>query len=133
MRTAEHLSQFRNRTHKIYGTDDSYGMNGYFLIPLAKTLSGMRVSAHVISGSGNDDVQWEHVSVRIEESKGKSQKVRTPTWDEMCAIKKLFWRDDECVVQFHPPEAEYVNEHPNVLHLWKPINQELEMPPKSAV
>lgn len=39
---------------------------------------------------------WEHVSV--------SYKNRVPTWDEMCKIKDMFWNDDECVVQYHPPE-----------------------------
>ena len=30
--------------------------------------------------------------------------------------------------QFHPPRSEYVNNHPNCLHLWKPVGAEFSMP-----
>ena len=56
-----------------------------------------------------------------------------PEWDEMCFVKDLFWRDDECVVQFHPPRAEYVNYHPNCLHLWKPVGRDVQTPPSILV
>jgi len=68
---------------------------------------------------------WEHVSV--------SMKNRCPTWEEMCAIKDLFWKDSECVVQYHPPKSEYVNNHPFCLHLWKKISGDFETPPKILV
>ena len=58
---------------------------------------------------------WEHVSID-----GKN---RTPTWDEMCSIKDMFFSDDECCVQYHPPKSEYVNNIPHCLHIWKPIEQ----------
>lgn len=53
---------------------------------------------------------------------------RTPTWAEMCKIKGIFWDDEDCVVQFHPPKSEYVNNHPHVLHLWRATNQLLPQP-----
>ena len=68
---------------------------------------------------------WEHVSVSL--------KKRCPTWDEMCLVKDLFWAEDECVVQFHPPKAEYVNCHPYCLHLWKRVGAEYELPPSIFV
>ena len=68
---------------------------------------------------------WEHVSVSLAE--------RCPTWDEMCAVKAIFWRDDEAVIQFHPPESEYVNCHPHCLHLWKPVGRTIPLPPPMAV
>ncbi len=46
---------------------------------------------------------WDHVSVSLED--------RCPTWDEMCWIKKLFFEPDECCMQLHPPESDYVNFH----------------------
>lgn len=55
---------------------------------------------------------WDHVSVQAER--------RVPTWTEMCAIKELFFRDDEVVMQLHPAKANYVNNHYCVLHLWRP-------------
>ena len=68
---------------------------------------------------------WEHVSVSLRN--------RCPTWDEMCLVKDIFWRDDECVVQFHPLKNEYVNLHPYCLHLWKKIGEETDLPPKEFV
>ena len=68
---------------------------------------------------------WEHISV--------GYKNRTPTWDEMCIVKDIFFDEEECVVQYHPPKSEYVNNHPYVLHLWKPIGIKIPMPPKIMV
>ena len=58
---------------------------------------------------------------------------RCPTWEEMCMVKDIFWGEEECVVQFHPPRSEYVNRHPYCLHLWKKIGEEYETPPKEYV
>lgn len=54
---------------------------------------------------------WEHVSVSTER--------RIPNWTEMCFVKNLFWDEEDCVVQFHPPASRYVNRHPYCLHLWR--------------
>lgn len=131
MRTSEHLNQFRNRTDSEYGSDDSIGMNGFFVIPLSKEDQSY---ALVICSDGNDAVPWEHISVRIGYKKyhGKLAE-RTPTWDEMCVMKDLFWGEDEVVMQLHPARSQYVNVHPNVLHLWKPKNTEIPTPPMVAV
>lgn len=75
-----------------------------------------------------DETGWEHVSVSLPESPKKC-----PSWDEMCIVKKLFWDDDECVVQFHPQESEYVNIHPGVLHLWKFVSSTFPTPPRICV
>lgn len=58
---------------------------------------------------------WEHVSVNDFEV--------TPTWEYMCELKDIFWGDNECVVQYHPPKSEYVNNLKHCLHLWKPIEK----------
>lgn len=63
---------------------------------------------------------WDHVSI--------SRKNRCPNWPEMCFIKDIFFEDDEVVIQYHPKKTEYVNDHNNCLHLWKPHNIELPMP-----
>lgn len=70
---------------------------------------------------------WEHVSVRPYKSR------ITPSWDDMCKVKEIFFRDDECVVQYHPPKSEYVNNVGNCLHLWRPIDQTMPMPPSILV
>lgn len=68
---------------------------------------------------------WEHVSVSLRN--------RCPTWDEMCMIKDIFWGEEECVVEYHPPKSQYVKLHPYCLHLWKKIGTEFETPPKEFV
>jgi len=68
---------------------------------------------------------WEHVSMAM--------KNRTPTWEEMCALKEIFWGDEELVVQYHPPKSEHVNLHPYCLHLWKKADGEFDAPPKKLV
>jgi hypothetical protein len=73
---------------------------------------------------GSDDTGWEHVSVSL--------KHRTPTWEEMCFIKDLFWGPEEEVVQFHPPRSEYVNCHPHCLHLWRHVDGH-KIPPSILV
>lgn len=67
---------------------------------------------------------WEHVSI--------DGKKRTPDWEEMCKLKDMFFEDNECCVQYHPPKSEYVNDIPHCLHIWKPIefmSGSLPMPP----
>ena len=71
---------------------------------------------------------WEHVSI--------DGKKRTPDWEEMCKLKDMFFDNDECCVQYHPPKSEYVNNAPYCLHIWKPIeknNGKLPTPPSILV
>lgn len=66
---------------------------------------------------------WEHVSLAPYNSR------QLPTWDIMCRLKDMFFYDEEVVVQYHPAKSEYVNNVPNCLHLWRPIDQTLPTPP----
>jgi hypothetical protein len=68
---------------------------------------------------------WEHVSVSTDR--------RIPNWIEMSFVKNLFWAAEECVVQYHPPQSEYVNNHPRVLHLWRWTKGDFPMPPNILV
>ena len=86
-----------------------------------KRYKAPREMAIIASWSGG----WKHVSVSLAR--------RCPTWEEMCMVKDIFWGEEECVVQFHPPRSEYVNRHPYCLHLWKKIGEEYETPPKEYV
>lgn len=81
----------------------------------------MRTVAHIVVSDG---LGWEHVSVHMN-SDGKD---RTPTWSEMCRIKNIFWDEEDCVLQYHPPKSDYVNQHKHVLHLWRPIGVEIPRP-----
>lgn len=93
-------------------SDDSSGNNGAFFVPY-RLSDKLRVIA-------SDGGEWEHVSVSLPG--------RCPTWEEMSHVKRIFWdAEDECV-QFHPKESEYVNCHPNCLHIWRPVSGVLVTP-----
>jgi hypothetical protein len=85
----------------------------------------VRVRGVIIKVIASDGGGWEHVSVSLTN--------RCPTWAEMCAIKDLFWDFDDTVVQFHPRQSEYVNNHPNCLHLWRRAGEEYDLPPSIFV
>jgi len=70
---------------------------------------------------------WEHVSL------APYKRSHTPTWDEMCRLKDMFFHEDETVVQYHPPKSEYVNNMPNCLHLWRPLKEVMPTPPSIMV
>jgi len=61
------------------------------------------------------------------------QQLRTPTWDEMAFVKTLCWDADDVVMQLHPARSAYVNVHPNVLHLWRPLRAIIPLPPRVMV
>jgi hypothetical protein len=91
--------------------------NGFFVVP--GPVPGRRLK--VIIGS---DREWEHASVSVD---GKTR--HTPTWPEMCLVKDLVWLEEETVLQFHPPRAQYVNYHPGCLHLWRWLGGARPVPP----
>lgn len=68
---------------------------------------------------------WEHLSV--------SMPNKTPSWEQMCIMKDIFWDEDEACVQFHPKKEDYVNMHSHCLHIWKPISESLPLPPSILV
>jgi hypothetical protein len=79
----------------------------------------------ISSGTGPHAEGWEHVSVSTEK--------RTPSWTEMCFVKDHFWREDEVVMQLHPAKADYVNHHPYCLHMWRPLDADIPLPPSNFV
>lgn len=88
---------------------------------------GVDVSVIASPTSGINHEPWEHVSVSIIGA------TRTPTWEEMAQIKRLFFEDDETVMQLHVPTERHINLHPYVLHLWRPAHLEVPTPPIEAV
>lgn len=100
---------------KFFGTTGDEG-NGVFKV----FVQGRSFFAIATSEAG-----WEHVSV--------SRKNRCPTWEEMCAVKDMFFEKEECAIQYHPRESEYVNNHPYCLHIWRPIGIAIPEPPSYLV
>ena len=105
----------RDLERNVYGHEGE-GNNGCFLVPFSYGKRPMVARCIASDGGG-----WEHVSVTLNRN-------RTPTWDEMCRIKDLFWDKAAEVVQFHPAEAEYVNDHNYCLHLWRSVDHEMRLP-----
>ncbi len=99
-------------------SDARFGNNGAFMLPAKPGQARLAVIA-------SDGEGWEHVSV--------STSFRCPTWEEMCAVKAMFWDTEDCVVQYHPPASDYVNHHPYCLHLWRPIGVTMPAPPSWMV
>lgn len=104
------------KNHPLHSTERD-GNNGAFVVPV----KGEKLMVIASDGGG-----WEHVSV------SKADK-KTPSWELMSAIKAMFWDKEDCVVQYHPPESEYINNHPGCLHLWRPSEDDMPVPPTYMV
>lgn len=118
-----HLEQFRRSPEGYESkTGDTFG---WFVWQKGKT----QIRVMAVDG---DETGWEHVSVSVAYKTSRKWEERTPKWDEMRWIKSMFWEAEECVVEFHPPESDYVNLATNCLHLWRYVNG-FPMPPKICV
>ena len=105
---------------KINSTDE-YGNNGCFSIKQAYGKKSL------IMIQASDGMCWEHVSISLPLAN------RTPTWEEMCYVKGLFWDDDDPVIQIHPAKVHYVNYAKNCLHLWRSKDSAQALPPSILV
>ena len=119
MKNLNYLNQYRLDIRHIFGSNGDEH-NGAFKV----FVNGR--SFFVIASNGGG---WEHVSVTPCNKKRKT----CPTWEEMCQIKAMFFEPEETVIQYHPAESEYVNNHEYCLHLWRPIGQTIPTPPKDFV
>lgn len=119
MKDLHTLDQYRVDLRPLYSTvgDDKNGAFKVFV---------QGKSFNVIASNGGG---WEHVSV----SPGSPNRKKCPTWDEMCAIKDMFFEPEETVVQYHPAKSEYVNVHPFCLHMWRPTWYDMPKPPTEYV
>jgi hypothetical protein len=68
---------------------------------------------------------WDHVSV--------SRPTKCPNWPEMDFVRRLFFKDNETVMQLHVPVGEHISYHPYCLHLWRPHGVEIPRPPNELV
>lgn len=79
---------------------------------------------NVIASNGGG---WDHVSI------DPINQGHAPTWDVMCVLKDICFNDDETVIEYHPAKENYVNIAENCLHLWRPQQQAIPVPPKLFV
>ena len=68
---------------------------------------------------------WEHLSV--------SFKNKIPSWECMNEMKEMFFNDDEECFQLHPKKDNYVNNNEYTLHIWRPVDGNLPIPPSVLV
>lgn len=114
------VERFRVRQGPLK-SNSTLGNNGAFSIPHP---SGVMLFCIV-----SDDKGWDHVSAQAIDM-GVS---RIPTWNEMQYLKELFFEDEETVIQYHVAKSKHLNLHPSVLHLWRPEEAEIVMPPSQMV
>ena len=112
MKNLSYLNEYRLSLFGEYGDD----YNGMFELKI----KGENYRIVVSNGEG-----WEHVSI--------SHKHKIPSWKVMCILKDMFFEEDEVVMQLHPKKSDHINLHPNCLHLWRPLNAEIPLPPKEMV
>lgn len=110
------LEELKNTSNLLIKQTGYYGGAG-------EIYQGGKPFATVIWSNG---MGWDHVSIAPYNRK------KTPTWDEMCRVKDMFFHDDETVVQYHPAKANYVNIMENCLHLWRP-HEGIAIPPMICV
>lgn len=117
----EKLEQYRYRTG-MFGTNMGNPF-GAFRIP--SPMANRKLLVISSTGLGNHLAGWEHVSV--------SSPKHCPTWREMCFIKDLFWAPYEVVMQLHPGKADWISNHAHCLHLWRPTELAIPLPPPALV
>jgi hypothetical protein len=126
----KHVSRYRVRQGPMASEDD-IGNNGAFMLPILKRGDGTVLidtvgpESFVLGLIVSDGEGWDHVSVSLPN--------RCPTWAEMCLIKDLLFEKEETVMQLHPPRSQYVNCHSYCLHLWRPQNRSIPLPPSYMV
>lgn len=130
--TDTHVAPFRDRRWeteimRLNGDAAPRPLDGYdatvagcFVVPSCIDAAPLRCVVSCEPSTG-----WEHVSV--------SRKKRVPNWYEMEQVKRLFFRDEEYAFQLHVPSSEHISLHPNCLHLWRPLDAFLPIPPASMV
>lgn len=73
-----------------------WGFNGLFVVASAAIMQ--------------DGKEWLHISF--------SRKSKMPTYADLQLVKREFIGNDKKAIMVFPKEENYVNIHPNCLHLW---------------
>lgn len=116
MKNLHELDKYRVRSPQVAAYYGGFGgaRAGVFRL---RSVIDMATLAIVVSSDGG----WEHVSV--------SRQNRCPNWVEMEQVKRLFFKEDETVMQLHVPVTDHISVHNYCLHLWRPTDQEIPRPP----
>lgn len=127
MRDLTELDKYRDvlMERHAFGSSspESRKVGGFFFIPTKGVRQGLKVIAS--SGTIPTSNGWDHVSVSLPN--------RTPTWEEMDKVKRLFFLPHEVAFQLHPEESDHISNHRYCLHIWNNIFQPVPMPPPEMV
>ncbi len=120
MRSLFHLERYRQARHEIaFAGSIGDEHNGFYAIPI----KGVRFRVLASNGGG-----FEHVSV------SPWFKKRTPSWEEMSAVRDLFFEPHEVCYELHVARADHVSFHDYTLHLWRCTDcREVPLPPAIMV
>lgn len=120
MRKLSELGEYRAvALEMIFAGKHMGDHEGLFLVQVKTHKKPLRVVVSV-----NQD-GWDHVSVSLPN--------RCPTWDEMDKVKRIFFKPDEVVMQLHVTEEEHISNHSFCLHLWRPVDAAIPLPPSWMV
>ena len=110
----------RLKTREVLAVYGNHGDEtcGAFTIP-------SRIDQQPLLVVASSDFGWDHVSV--------SRTNRVPNWYELEQVKRLFFKPDEVAMQLHVPSTEHISLHPHCLHLWRPHDGVIPLPPKEMV
>ena len=122
------LNQHRIRKGP-FASDESCGFNGAFSFALPG--EARRIFCIASDSSEQPDglvlPRWQHVSVSF------GQNTKTPCWEIMCKVKDLFFEPEDVVMQLHPAKSRYISLHNGCLHLWRPLEEKIPLPPEIYV
>lgn len=94
-------------------------------------VSKLKMEVHSFKGSDKALVcfttvmGWEHLSV--------SFKNKIPSWEVMNEMKEMFFKDYEDAFQYHPTKENYINNNEYTLHIWRPLETNIPIPPSILV
>lgn len=91
----------------------------------------IKMEVHTFKGSDKALVSftrvigWEHLSVSFPN--------KIPSWEVMNEMKEMFFKDDEDAFQYHPKKENYINNNEYTLHIWRPLETDIPVPPSILV
>ena len=123
------LKKLLTAIRKTGGVIIEQGEDG-FACQIPRAAGAFSYSMAIIASWGEE---WDNVSIHNIMQDREETKDFTPVWGDMCYVKNLFFKASETVLQYHPPSNIYINNHEHTLHLWRPQNKEIELPPIGMV
>lgn len=124
LREFDHIRDIVGERRMGIRSESAKPWGGVFQMPVRSA----RKPLLIIASRGDDPdywTGWDHVSVSLP--------TRCPDWGEMCMVKDTFFLPTERAFQLHPLACENISNHRYCLHLWRPCDQDIPIPPSLMV